>query len=61
MPRVEAKTTLRVAFPDHLNGWEPLYKEHLVRAVLMIGAVLAFLVGVVAVLCSGQPRGHARG
>jgi hypothetical protein len=61
---VEPHTTLSIAYPEHLNRWKPLYKwilafpHYIVLAVLAIGSVVAFIIGLFAVLFTGEyPEG----
>jgi len=47
---VEAHTTLRLSYPEHLDRWKPLYKWFLAipQYVVLIGLVVAAFLGVVA-------------
>ncbi|MDQ1413456.1 MAG: hypothetical protein QOE07_2044 [Acidimicrobiaceae bacterium] len=61
---VEAHTSLRLTYPEHLARWKPLYKwflaipHYFVVAFLCIGAVLGIIAGFFAVLLTGEyPQG----
>lgn len=61
---LEPHTSLRLARPEHLNRWKPLYKwilaipQYLVVTVLFIGACLGVIAGLFAVLFTGEyPQG----
>jgi hypothetical protein len=64
---IEPHTTLSIAYPEHLDRWKPLYKwflaipHYLVLAVLAVGAVLAVVVGFLAVLVRGEYPERLRG
>ncbi len=57
--RIEPHASLSIAYPEHLDRWKPLYKwilaipHYVVVMVLGVGAVLAFLAGLVAVVATG--------
>lgn len=57
-------TSLRLVRPEHLNRWKPLYKwflaipQYVVVIALFIGACLAVIAGLFAVLFTGEyPQG----
>ncbi len=61
---VEPHTSLRLAYPEHLERWKPLYKwflaipQYVVVIILAIVASLGVIAGFVAVLVTGQyPQG----
>ena len=61
---VEAHTTLRFAYPEHLNRWKPLYKwflaipHYLVIVALAVAGLFAFIGGFFAVLFTAEyPEG----
>ena len=57
---VEPHTMLTIAYPERLNRWKPLYKwilaipHYFVLAVLVVGFVVAFVIGFFAVLFTGE-------
>jgi len=57
---VEPHTSVRLARPEHLNRWKPLYKwflaipQYVVVTGLFIGAVLAVIAGLFGVLFTGE-------
>ena len=57
---VEPHTSVRLARPEHLNRWKPLYKwflaipQYVVVTGLLIGAVLAVIAGLFGVLFTGE-------
>jgi Domain of unknown function (DUF4389) len=56
----EPHTSLRLAYPEHLGRWQPLYKwllaipQYIVLAGLAIAACLAIIAGFVAVVITGE-------
>src|SRR6202011_5852480 len=61
---VEPHTSLRLAYPEHLERWKPLYKwflaipHYFVLAGLLIVAFLGLIAGFFAVLLTGEyPEG----
>jgi hypothetical protein len=60
----EPHTSLRLAYPEHLQRWQPLYKwflaipQYFVLAGLAIAAALGIIAGFFAVLFTGEyPEG----
>jgi hypothetical protein len=57
---VEPHTSLSISYPEHLNRWKPLYKwflaipHYFVVIALAVAAVVAVLIGMVAVLFTGE-------
>jgi hypothetical protein len=61
---VEPHTSLRLAYPEHLERWKPLYKwflaipQYVVLAALCIAACVGVVMGFLAVLVTGEyPEG----
>jgi hypothetical protein len=58
--RLEPHTALSIDYPQQLDRWKPLYKwllalpHYVVLAVLSVASVVAFLIGFIAVLISGE-------
>ena len=56
----EPHTSLRLAYPEHLGRWQPLYKwllaipQYIVLAGLAIAACLGIIAGFVAVVITGE-------
>jgi hypothetical protein len=61
---MEAHTSVRLTYPEHLERWEPLYKwflaipQYFVLAALFVAAGVSIIVGLFAVLVTGEyPEG----
>lgn len=61
---MERHTSLRLIYPEHLDRWKPLYKwflaipQYFVLAVLTVAACVGVIVGLFAVLVTGEyPEG----
>ena len=62
--RIEIHTSLRLTYPEHLDRWKPLYKwflaipHYFVLAALFVAACVSVIVGLFAVLITGEyPEG----
>ncbi len=60
----EIHTSLRLTYPEHLDRWKPLYKwflaipQYFVLAALFLAACVSIIVGLFAVLVTGEyPEG----
>ncbi len=61
---MEPHTSLRLVYPEHLERWKPLYKwflaipQYFVLAALFVAACVGIIVGLFAVLVTGEyPEG----
>ena len=61
---MESHTSLRLTYPEHLERWKPLYKwflaipQYFVLAALFVAACVGIIVGLFAVLVTGEyPEG----
>jgi hypothetical protein len=63
---MEPHTSLRLTYPEHLERWKPLYKwflaipQYFVVAALFVAAGMGIIVGLLAVLVSGEYPGRIR-
>jgi hypothetical protein len=63
----EIHTSLRLTYPEHLDRWKPLYKwllaipQYFVLAALFVAACVAIIVGLFAVLVTGDYPEGTRG
>ena len=63
---MEPHTSLRLTHPEHLERWKPLYKwflaipQYFVVAALFVAAGMGIIVGLLAVLVTGEYPGRIR-
>ena len=63
---MESHTSLRLSYPEHLGRWKPLYKwflaipQYFVVAALFVAAGMGIIVGLLAVLVTGEYPGRIR-